>query len=70
MRAITAFYPDAPPRTAFTVTVSMPGHPAEEYTVETFDNPEEPATYVATQHGAEVAQHRNMGALLNFLMEI
>ena len=72
MRAITSLCPDAPPRTTFTVTVSIPGHPPEEYTVETFNynNPEERMTFVATQEGAQVTQNINMGALLSMLLEM
>lgn len=73
MKAITALYPDAPPRTAFIVVVStlnIPGHPSEEYTVDTVvADGFYLTTYVAIQEGAEVARHRNMGALLLMLLE-
>ena len=74
VKAITALIPDAPPRATFTVVVStlnIPGHPSEEYTVETHtEDGFYTTTYVATQEGGEVAQHRNMGALLDMLMEL
>jgi hypothetical protein len=74
VKAITAFFAKTPPSTTFIVVVSrldIPGHPSEEYFVETFNynNPEERTTYVATQEGAEVAQHTNVGALLTMLLE-
>lgn len=73
MKAITAFMPDAPPRRTFTVIVStlnIPGHPYQEYTVETFYDHSQVSDFVAIQEGKEVARSTNMGALLNALLEV
>jgi len=78
VKAITGFYPESSPRSTFVVEVSPgPGLPIEEYTIDTHIGDDfyttygfYTTTYTATQEGAEVAQHRNMGALLSMLLDL
>jgi hypothetical protein len=75
MKAITGFHPYAPPSTAFTVFVAQlnsPGHPTEEYTIERHyvgDVKDYRHDNVLLQDGVEITRHRNLGALLNTLLE-